>query len=164
MEAFRNVKLTGPGQLDKLARFSFARCACQGKKDMSEVHTGHCLCGAVRFRTSGPLRAVTACHCSQCRRQTGHFYAATNVTDDRLEVEGGESVTWYRASEAASRGFCRICGSALFWKGDGSDNISIMVGAFDLPTGLAIGKHIFCADKGDYYEIEGDAPRYDAAR
>ncbi|CAK7259069.1 MULTISPECIES: GFA family protein [unclassified Shinella] len=127
---------------------------------MSEEHTGHCLCGAVRFRTKGPLREVIACHCSQCRRQTGHFYAATNVPDDALTVEGGENVTWYRASDMAGRGFCRTCGSALFWKGDGTNYTSIMAGTFDLPTGLAIGKHIFCADKGDYYEIEDGLPQY----
>lgn len=131
---------------------------------MSETHSGHCLCGAVRFRTSGKLREVTACHCSQCRRQTGHFYAATNVQDDGLAVEGAESVTWYRASETASRGFCRTCGSALFWKGDGSNYTSIMAGAFDQPTGLKIGVHIFCADKGDYYEIADDAPQYAQGR
>lgn len=127
---------------------------------MGEDHTGHCLCGAVRFRTSGPLREVIACHCSQCRRQTGHFYAATNVRDEALAVEGGENVTWYRASDTAGRGFCRTCGSALFWKGDNTDYTSIMAGTFDQPTGLAIGKHIFCADKGDYYEIDDGVPQY----
>ena len=127
---------------------------------MNETHSGHCLCGAVRFRSSGKLRDVIACHCSQCRRQTGHFYAATNVQDEGLTVEGGDSVTWYRASETAGRGFCRTCGSALFWKADGSDYTSILAGAFDQPTGLKIGVHIFCADKGDYYEIADDAPQY----
>ena len=126
---------------------------------MSEERTGHCLCGAVRFRTSGELREVVACHCSQCRRQTGHFYAAIDVLDKDLAVEGGENVTWYRASDSAGRGFCRTCGSALFWKGDGSRHTSLMAGTFDQPTGLKIGVHIFCADKGDYYEIDDDAPQ-----
>lgn len=127
---------------------------------MNGEHSGHCLCGTVRFRTAGPLREVIACHCNQCRRQTGHFYAATNVSDDQLAVEGGDNVTWYRASEAARRGFCRTCGSALFWKADGADYTSIMAGTFDQPTGLAIGMHIFCADKGDYYEISDGAPQF----
>ena len=127
---------------------------------MSEDHSGHCLCGVVRFRTRGRLRDVIACHCNQCRRQTGHFYAATNVLDEGLAVEGGDNVTWYRASDTASRGFCRTCGSALFWKSDGSDYTSIMAGAFDQPTGLKIGVHIFCADKGDYYEIDDGAPQF----
>lgn len=127
---------------------------------MSEIHTGHCLCGAVRFRTTGQLGDVIACHCSQCRRQTGHFYAATDVKDENLELEGADNIGWYRASETAGRGFCRTCGSVLFWKGDGSGYTSIMAGAFDKPTGLKIGRHIYCADKGDYYEINDGAPRY----
>lgn len=127
---------------------------------MSEEHSGHCLCGAVRFSTVGPLREVIACHCSQCRRQTGHFYASTDVRDEGLTIEGGENVTWYRASDGAGRGFCRTCGSALFWKADGAASTSIMAGVFDLPTGFRIGMHIFCADKGDYYEIEDDALQY----
>lgn len=131
---------------------------------MSEEHTGHCLCGAVRFRTVGKLRDVIACHCTQCRRQSGHFYAATNVNDEGLTVEGGDNVTWYRASETASRGFCRTCGSALFWKADGLDYTSIMAGTFDQPTGLKIGVHIFCADKGDYYEIADGVPQYAQGR
>ena len=131
---------------------------------MAEIHTGHCLCGSVRFRTKGPLREVIACHCSQCRRQTGHFYAATNVTNDTLTVEGAENVTWYRASDTASRGFCHTCGSALFWKGDGAGYTSIMAGTFDQPTGLTIGVHIYCADKGDYYEIDDGAPQFAQSR
>ncbi len=131
---------------------------------MNDEKTGHCLCGAVRFRTRGQLREVIACHCSQCRRQTGLFYAATNVSLDRLDVEGMESVSWYRASDAARRGFCRTCGSALFWQADGADYMSIMAGAFDQPSGLTIGYHIFCADKGDFYEINDDRPQYRAGR
>lgn len=127
---------------------------------MAEINTGHCLCGAVRFRTTGPLREVVACHCSQCRRQTGHYYAATNVIDANLELKGAENVGWYRASETAGRGFCRTCGSALFWKGDGSDYTSIMAGAFEKPTSLKLARHIFCADKGDYYEITDGAPQF----
>ncbi len=131
---------------------------------MNDEKTGHCLCGAVRFRTRGQLREVIACHCSQCRRQTGLFYAATNVSLDRLDVEGMDEVSWYRASDAARRGFCRTCGSALFWQADGADYMSIMAGAFDQPSGLAIGYHIFCADKGDFYEINDDRPQYRAGR
>ena len=68
---------------------------------MTSVHTGSCLCGAVSFRTSGPLRGVVYCHCSQCRKQSGHFFAATNVADDAIVVTGGDKVNWYAASAKA---------------------------------------------------------------
>ena len=127
---------------------------------MSELHTGQCLCGAVRFRTSGALRGVLYCHCSQCRRQSGHFYAATNVADADIAIEGMDAVTWYAASDSAKRGFCGTCGSALFWKPNDGDYVSVMAGAFDQPTRLSGASHIFVADKGDYYEIDDGLPQF----
>lgn len=127
---------------------------------MDEVHGGGCLCGAVRFRTRGRLRGVIYCHCTQCRRQTGHFVAATSARDADLTVEGDAGLTWYAASETARRGFCRTCGSLLFWKREGSETTSIMAGAFDRPSGLAGASHIFVSDKGDYYEICDRLPQF----
>ena len=125
-----------------------------------DVKTGGCLCGRVRFEARGPLRGVVYCHCSQCRRQTGHHYAATDVADDSLTVEGSEHLTWYAASDFARRGFCRHCGSALFWKNDSLAQTSIMAGSFDQPSGLTATSHIFVADKGDYYEIGDGLPQH----
>lgn len=128
---------------------------------MTELHKGSCLCGAVGFTASGPLRGVIYCHCSQCRKQSGHYYAATNIDDSKLTVEGGEKITWYRASPYAKRGFCSVCGSALFWKHNTSDEISVMAGAFEQPSGLKAESHIFVADKGDYYQIADGLPQFD---
>ncbi|WP_309086608.1 GFA family protein [Chelativorans sp.] len=130
---------------------------------MSEIRQGRCLCGAVRFRTTGKLRGILYCHCSQCRRQTGHYYAATEIDDQRIEIEDAGTLTWYAASDMAKRGFCRVCGSALFWKQNGAKEISIMAGSFDLPTGLTEEAHIFVADKGDYYEIDDGLPQHVAS-
>jgi len=117
------------------------------------IHHGACLCGAVRYRVAGPLAPVVACHCTMCRRQTGHFLASTNVAETDLALEGVGHVRWYAASEIAERGFCGTCGSVLFWRRPGSGRIAIAMGGFDKPTGTAIDRHIFVADKGDYYEI-----------
>jgi hypothetical protein len=127
---------------------------------MPHTHTGKCACGAVSFTARGELREVVYCHCSQCRRQTGHFLASTNVPDARLEVRGAEHVTWFQSSDDAKRGFCGRCGSGLFWKHRSLDYTSILAGAFDVPSSLKSGKHIFVADKGDYYEIADGLPKY----
>ncbi|MGH7003190.1 MAG: GFA family protein [Alphaproteobacteria bacterium] len=128
---------------------------------MTEEHRGSCLCGQVRFETSGPLRGIVYCHCSQCRKQSGHHYAATNVQDDRIRISGEDNIAWYEASSFARRGFCRNCGSVLFWKHRELDYVSVMAGAFDAPTGLRGESHIFVGDKGDYYEIADDLPQYE---
>ena len=63
---------------------------------MAQTHTGRCACGAVKFSARGELRGVVYCHCSQCRRQTGHYLASTNVPDENLEIEGAENLSWYQ--------------------------------------------------------------------
>ncbi len=121
------------------------------------VHSGGCLCGAVRFEAIAPLRDFVACHCSQCRKQSGHYPAMTSLPLNRFKFTREAGLGRYSASEAAERGFCKECGSFLFWKAHSEERISICGGAFDEPTGAKIGKHIFCADKGDYYEIDDGA-------
>jgi hypothetical protein len=125
--------------------------------------SGSCLCGQIRYDVSGPLRPVVYCHCTQCRKQSGHFVAATSAADGDLSVDGAEKLRWYAATVSAKRGFCSNCGSLLFWKANGSAKTSIMAGGFDDPTGIGEGHHIFCADKGDYYEIDGGLPQYPAS-
>jgi hypothetical protein len=121
----------------------------------TQTRTGSCLCGAISYTTQGPLRPVIACHCAQCRKSSGHFVAATSVVRDQIEIEG--EPVWYASSDTARRGFCGVCGSSLFWDGAGQ-NISIHAGTLDGTTGLKLKGHIYCADKGDYYEIADGLP------
>ena len=52
-----------------------------------------------------------------------------------------------------------MCGSSLFWDPFESDWTAIAMGAFDGPTNTKLGKHIFVADQGDYYQIADDLPQ-----
>ncbi len=124
---------------------------------------GGCLCGAVRYVVRGPLRPVVACHCGQCRKSSGHFFAASGARDHDLAIEEDRGLRWFRSSDKARRGFCEICGSSLFWKADGSDYTAIAAGTLELPTGLDLVAHIFVADAGDYYGIEDGVPQLPAA-
>ena len=117
------------------------------------MKTGSCLCGDVRFELRGPLDGVMVCHCTQCRKQTGHHWASTHTADVDLHLVSDRSLKWYRSSGEAQRGFCGRCGSSLFWKRDGQPVTSVCAGAIDGPTGLHIAGHIFVADKGDYYTL-----------
>lgn len=122
---------------------------------MSEHKTGSCLCGAVKFTVAGPLRSIIACHCHQCRKQTGNYMSATGTKDIYLTLTETRGLKWYRSSDVAQRAFCSECGSTLFWKGDGRDYTAIAAGAIDGPTGVKLAGHIFCDYAGDYYEITG---------
>jgi hypothetical protein len=123
------------------------------------MHRGSCLCGAVSFEVMGDLKAADACHCTQCRKQSGHFFASTNVARAALNVVGAENITWYQSSEKVRRGFCRTCGAFLFWDPPARDWIAIAMGAFDTATSTHLEVHIHVAEKGDYYEIADGLPQ-----
>ncbi len=127
---------------------------------MSDQHFGGCLCGRVRYMTRGELRGVVYCHCSQCRKQTGHYLAATDVPDENIVIEGADNLTWYAASDHARRGFCKTCGTLMFWKRNVSDKVSVTAGTFAEPSGLVEECHIFVADKGDYYTLTDGLPQF----
>ena len=121
--------------------------------------TGGCLCGAVTFSVAGDLPPPDACHCRQCRKQSGHYWASTDVSRAALTIEGEANLTWFQSSEKVRRGFCATCGSVLFWDPPARDSIAVAMGAFDAPTGTHLHMHIFTADKGDYYDIADGVPQ-----
>ena len=102
--------------------------------------TGRCLCGAVRYTVSGPLRDVLVCHCADCRRWHGHVCAASACRREDLALEAAAgALRWYAppTSDAGGRrGFCSRCGSSLFWDAPGRPTVSIAAGTLDPPTGL----------------------------
>ncbi|AWK87249.1 GFA family protein [Azospirillum thermophilum] len=123
---------------------------------------GGCLCGAVRFTVPHRPPGVSTCHCGQCRRFHGHVGAYIVVPGDSVAITAGDSLAWYHSSAVGRRGFCRTCGSSLFWRGEGSGELEIAAGCLDQPTGLRTLSHTFVASKGDYYEITDDLPQYPA--
>ncbi|HUZ84861.1 MAG TPA: GFA family protein [Gaiellales bacterium] len=121
--------------------------------------TGRCLCGAVSYRVSGPLRDVLICHCGECRRWHGHVCAATAAAREHVAISGGEALRFVDSPAGRSharRGFCQECGSSLFWDAPESATISIAAGTLDPPTGLRLLGHIHTASAGDYYDLPDD--------
>lgn len=130
---------------------------------MRKLH-GKCMCGAVGFSFDADRHDVTACHCGQCRKWSGHVWASINAPFDSLKIESGQDrLGWFRSSGYARRGFCKACGSALFWHGDKLDDykhrIAIAAGTLDQPTDAKLAEHIFVVDKGDYYDIADGLPQ-----
>ena len=126
------------------------------------MHKGSCLCGKVKLEVQGDLKPLSACHCINCRKGSGHIGAGTDIPRENLTIEGSENITWYQSSDWARRGFCKYCGANLFfdpldikkfeWTG-------ISMGAFDGPTKTKLKEHIFVKDKSDYYDIIDGLPQ-----
>ena len=119
--------------------------------------SGSCNCKKVTFTVANPRPEVAACHCGQCRKQSGHHWASSTAEESDIVISG--EVRWYEASPTAKRGFCPVCGTFLFWKAHDETKMSFSPGVIDGPSGLKLARHIFVADKGDYYTISDDLPQ-----
>ena len=122
---------------------------------------GSCECQGVVFELTGELRDVVFCHCSQCRKTSGHYWAATQVSKGNLNLIKAKSLSWYKSSDKARRGFCSVCGSSMFYERKGIDKISVSAGSLEIPTSLDRMRHIYVASKGDYYDISDDLPQFE---
>lgn len=109
---------------------------------MTQSYSGRCLCGDVRFEIAAISEPPVACHCRECQRQGGGVWVA--VTARRHDVEiAGHRLAWVSATPRAWRGFCRDCGSYLFWQETDSETIDIAFGCIDNANGLELSAHIF---------------------
>jgi len=117
--------------------------------------TGSCLCGSVSYKIDGAVRDIVNCFCSQCRKTSGHHVAATKVNKDDLSFTKDENLEWYECLPNVFRGFCKACGSSLFWENKNykQNEIAVMAGALDTPTGLKTIGNIFVEDASDYCKI-----------
>ena len=121
---------------------------------MSETTKGSCMCGSVSYQATGEMRPICACHCTQCRKFSGHFTTSTSSAKKDLTVsdEAG-TLSWYK-TDSASWGFCNRCGSSLFFQpDDNTKRTSIFAGSIDGATGLTLSNQMYCENKGDYYEL-----------
>ena len=132
--------------------------------DQTLPMTGGCMCGAVRYETSGAPTRVIHCHCKSCRRQTGAPAATMAVySADRVRF-GGEERTVYESSPDRGRAFCGKCGTTLTWEADlrGYGPIcALHISTFDDPDALRPSSHSFYSDRISWFDIADDLPRYE---
>lgn len=115
---------------------------------MMDTHQyeGSCLCGGIRYRVSGAIKAVTHCHCSMCRKSHGAAFASYgSVRLEYLQLLDAESLlAAYPSSPGVTREFCRRCGSSLFWRASEKwpDWLSLALGSLDAPLRAERQKHV----------------------
>jgi hypothetical protein len=129
-------------------------------QQQDKITTGGCLCGDVRYEVKGPLRNVVNCHCSMCQKLHGAFGAHSKARKENIRITNDAGLGWYKTSEVARRGFCRNCGSSLFWDPFELDATGILAGSLDNPEGIRTMGHIFVAEKAGFYDITDDCPQY----
>ena len=123
--------------------------------------TGRCLCGGVTFEAQAEALETHACHCSECRRWSGAPAMGIGVAS--VNFSGEQNIARYESSKWALRGFCKTCGSNLFFQRKGFDFYVLWVGALDDPSAIKFTGEIFIDEKPDFYNFVGDHPRQTGA-
>lgn len=116
--------------------------------------TGGCMCGAVRFRATPPFMGVISCHCKQCQRLHGNYNPLLIAEKSNFSFSQGETlVHWYNSSVENERGFCSVCGSAMFKRDKNGPKIKISVGCIDDTSDLLNIKNVGTESAGNYYVL-----------
>ena len=123
--------------------------------------TGRCLCGAVKFRAEGVPHDVAACHCGMCRRWAGGPGFAVEVK--AVSFEGAERIGRYRSSDWAERGFCKKCGSNLFYRLIDTDQYLMTPGTFDDQSGFKMTTEVFIDEKPACYTFADETSKMTGA-
>ncbi|MFJ4157918.1 GFA family protein [Pseudomonas sp. NPDC089752] len=105
---------------------------------MTNVLQGSCLCSCIKYELVVTPKAVTHCHCSQCRKGHGAAFATYgSVPREALRIVSGiDYLSAFASSASIRREFCSQCGSSLFWsrsQGEYAGWISIALGTLDTP-------------------------------
>ena len=118
--------------------------------------SGKCLCGAVTFTAEGVETEHHACHCGMCRRWSGGpvFAAATQG----VRFEGEDNVARYQSSDWGERGFCKVCGTNLFYHLKPTGQYMMSVGTFDDPAPFKLIGEIYTDRKPPGYAFAGNLP------
>lgn len=121
---------------------------------MSDVReaNGSCLCGKVRISAKSMSTHAGACHCGICRKWTGGPLMAVDCGTE-VSFSGEEHIKVYSSSDWAERGFCRQCGSHLFYRLKENNQHIMPVGLFDKLDDIEFDHQVFIDDKPKYYDF-----------
>lgn len=123
---------------------------------------GGCLCGAVRFRTSGaPIRAGY-CHCRFCQLNSGAPVSAWAefAIGDFAIIKGTPGV--FQSSDWGERLYCPACGSFLLFRPrPNPQSVSVNIANFDDPTLYPPTHHIFVHRRIPWFDTADSLPRHE---
>jgi hypothetical protein len=119
---------------------------------MTNEHQGACLCGAVRVTARTKGNSIGACHCAMCRTWGGGPFFAAECERD-VEFDGAEHIATFSSSDWAERGFCRTCGTHLFYRLRQEGTYAIPVGLFGDGSSWILSEQIFIEQKPAFYSF-----------
>jgi hypothetical protein len=113
---------------------------------------GRCLCGAVAIDVRSLSTSVGACHCTTCRRWGGGPYLAV-ACGSEVTFSGEDQIGIYNSSDWAERGFCKQCGTHLFYRLKASGEHFMPAGLFGDLEGYVLESQVFVDERPGFYEF-----------
>ena len=126
-----------------------------------KTRAGGCLCGAVRYAIRSDKTGLGGCSCEQCRRHTGALLVSLDAPAEAITFTAGTPAV-YASSSWAERGFCRDCGSTLFYRvtaGKMAGLTAMAAGTLDSLDGLKLDHEVFADGTGGAYCLAGEHER-----
>lgn len=112
--------------------------------------SGSCLCGAVTINAESLSTSVGACHCGTCRKWGGGPFMALDC-GTAVSFTGEDSIATFDSSEWADRGFCKQCGTHLFYRIKQTGQVIATAGLFTEDDRLLFDHQVFIDEKPAYY-------------
>ncbi len=117
---------------------------------MSQL-TGRCMCDAITFTITGQPYGIISCHCKDCQRLHGNYNPMLVSPEEEVQITDNGKLVWFSSSPSKQRGFCSVCGTALFMRNTENGRLLTSVGALDDTHPLKNIKNIFTEEAGSYY-------------
>ncbi len=134
---------------------------------MTGIKNGGCLCGAVRYRLTGPPVIGGACYCLDCQKTSGGAPAHGQMYPaGALAVTQGEPRTYALTADSGNevyRLFCADCGThVISWNSAAPQMRAIKVGTLDDPSGYVSQGSLFVSRAHPWHRPDPDLPQHPA--
>lgn len=130
----------------------------------NDTYEGGCLCGHVRFRTTGTPNNVSSCHCRMCQKATGAAYLTMAEFPQEQVTWLENKPQWRASSDKAERGYCPKCGGAVSFRYSGGETVDLAVVLFDAPKAFPPTHDIFTESAQPWTALDAAIPHYKRGR
>ena len=118
------------------------------------TRTGQCMCGKVKYAAETEDK-VSVCYCKMCQRWASGMFMGVPTTAFEV-TEGAEHLGVIKSSDWAKRGFCRNCGSNIYYHADAMVNPSVAFGSLDDTNGLRPRIQFYVDKRPEGFELAAD--------
>ena len=117
--------------------------------------TGRCMCGSVTYEATLSGDRFGTCYCKMCQRWSAGAFMGVHTESFTL-TSAPETLTDYKSSDWASRGFCATCGSNIYYHAPQFGGPSVALGSLDDTSGLEVRIQFFIDKKPDGFALANE--------